>query len=218
MRTYRSGTVTVEMEQHEPGTGGGQAHPYPGILVLHGSGGAGSYWMDRFAPALTRFGVAAYAPHYLQRTGSQRATPEMILDGKHFPQWLGAVRDAVSYVAERPGIDARRIGVLGVSLGGYLAMAAGVEDRRVRAVIEVSGGLPPGWGDRVAKGMAPVLVVHGAEDAVVPVSEAYKVERVLKERGVVCEVEVFPREGHWFSAAAQAKLLMRCAGFLGRYL
>jgi carboxymethylenebutenolidase len=218
MRTYRSGTVAVEMEQHEPGSGGAQAKPFPGILVLHGSGGAGSYWLDRFAPALTKFGVAAYAPHYLQKTGSARATPEMILDGKHFPQWLGAVRDAVSYVAERPGIDARRIGVLGVSLGGYLAMALGVEDRRVRAVIEVSGGLPPGWEDRVAPGMAPVLVVHGAADPVVPVSEAYKVERVLKARGVACEVEVFPGEGHWFSAAAQAKLLMRCAGFVGRNL
>ena len=60
--------------------------------------------------------VAAYAPHYLQKTRSQRATPEMILDGKHFPQWLEAIRDAVTYIAERPGIDARRIGVLGVSL------------------------------------------------------------------------------------------------------
>jgi len=49
--------------------------------------------MDRFAPTLTKFGVAAYAPHYLQKTGSQRATAEMILDGKHFPQWLAAIRD-----------------------------------------------------------------------------------------------------------------------------
>jgi carboxymethylenebutenolidase len=85
MRTYRSGTAAVEMEQHEPGMSGAQADPYPGILVLHGSGGAGSYWLERFAPALARFGVAAYAPHYLQKTGSVRATPEMILDGKHFP-------------------------------------------------------------------------------------------------------------------------------------
>ena len=59
--------------------------------------------MDRFAPTLMKFGVAAYAPHYLQKTRSQRATPEMILDGKHFPQWLEAIRDAVTYISERPG-------------------------------------------------------------------------------------------------------------------
>jgi hypothetical protein len=100
MVSYRSGTVAIEMEQHEPPA---TASARPGILVLHGSGGAGSYWMDRFAPTLTKFGVAAYAPHYLQKTRSQRATAEMILDGKHFPEWLGAIRGAVSYIAERPG-------------------------------------------------------------------------------------------------------------------
>ena len=141
MVNYRSGTVAIEMEQHEPAGPG--AHP--GILVLHGSGGAGAYWMDRFAPTLMKFGVAAYAPHYLQKTGSKRATAEMILDGKHFPEWLAAIRDAVGYVAQRPAIDARRIRVLGVSLGGYPGVALGIEDRRIRAVIELSGGLPTGW-------------------------------------------------------------------------
>ena len=36
----------------------------------HGSMGAGSYWMGRFAPTLSRLGIAAYAPRYLQKTGS----------------------------------------------------------------------------------------------------------------------------------------------------
>src|ERR1700723_3058496 len=94
MVRYRSGAVAIEMEQHEPaGTG---AHP--GIVVLHGSGGAGLYWMDRFAPTLMKFGVGAYAPHYLQKTGSKRATAEMILDGKHFPEWLGGVWGAGGFV------------------------------------------------------------------------------------------------------------------------
>ena len=206
------------MEQHEPATTGAPSQGHSAILVLHGSGGASSYWLNQFAPTLSKFGVAAYAPRYFQKTGTQRATTEMILDGKHFVEWLQAIRDAVSYIAERPGIDARRIGVLGVSLGAYLAVGLGVEDPRIRAVMEVSGGLPPGWEDRIKEGMAPVMIVHGAQDAVVPVSAAYHLERVLKERRVGCEIEVFPQEGHWFSSGAQARLLMRCAGFVGRNL
>ncbi|HEY4050117.1 MAG TPA: alpha/beta fold hydrolase [Acidobacteriaceae bacterium] len=214
MKTYQSGAVSIAVEQREPKT----TDAHPGMLVLHGSMGAGSYWMGRFAPTLTRLGIAAYAPRYLQKTGSLLATSKKILDGKHFPAWLAAVRDAVSYVAERPGIDAQRIGILGFSLGGYLAMALAAEERRIRAVIELSGGLPPGWEDQVSTGMAPVLLLHGTNDTVVPVAEAYRAERVLKERGVVCELEVFPGERHWITGAAQARLLMRCGEFLEKNL
>jgi carboxymethylenebutenolidase len=170
--------------------------------------------MGRFAPTLTQLGAAVYAPRYLRKTGTMLATTKKIFDGKHFPAWLAAVRDAVSYVTGRPGIDTQRIGVLGFSLGGYLAMALAVEDRRIRAVIELAGGLPPGWEDQVSKDMAPALLLHGGSDRVVPVSEAYKAERILKERGVVCELEVFPGEPHWIPGAVQARLLMRCTEFL----
>jgi carboxymethylenebutenolidase len=214
MKTYQSGAVSIAVEQREPET----SDAHPGMLVLHGSMGAGSYWMGRFAPTLARLGIAAYAPRYLQKTGSLLATSKKILDGKHFPAWLAAVRDAVSYVAERPGIDAQRIGILGFSLGGYLAMALAAEERRIRAVIELSGGLPPGWEDQVSTGMAPVLLLHGTNDAVVPVAEAYRAERVLKERGVVCELEVFPGERHWITGTAQDRLLKRCAEFLEKNL
>jgi hypothetical protein len=78
-----------------------------GIVVLHGSGGAGSYWMDRFAPTLMKFGVGAYAPHYLQKTRSQRATAEMILDGKHFPDSTGR-EPAITHATAISGSRASR--------------------------------------------------------------------------------------------------------------
>jgi carboxymethylenebutenolidase len=214
MKKYQSGATAIAVEEREPESGG--AHP--AILVLHGSMGAGSYWLGRFVPAFNKIGAAAYAPRYFQKTRSLFATQKTILDGKHFPAWLTAVRDAVSFVAERPNVDARRIGVLGFSLGGYLAMALAAEDRRIRTVISLSGGIPPGWEDKTTRGMAPVLVLHGANDPVVPVSEAYKAERVFKDRGVDCEVEVYPGERHWMAGAAHARVLTRCSEFLKRNL
>jgi dienelactone hydrolase len=214
MKKYQSGTASIAVEEREPGSGG--AHP--AILVLHGSMGAGSYWLGRFVPAFDEIGAAAYAPRYFQKTRSLIATQKTILDGKHFPAWLAAVRDAVSFVAERPNVDAQRIGVLGFSLGGFLAMALAAEDRRIRAVISLSGGMPPGWEDQATQGMAPVLVLHGANDPVVPVAEAHKAERVLKEHEVACEVEVYPGERHWMAGAAHARVLTRCSEFLKRNL
>jgi len=103
---------------------------------------------------------------------------------------------------------------LGFSLGSYLALAAAIDDRRIPAVVEMAGGIPPGWEDRIGPDMASVLLLHGGKDPVVPLSEAYKAQRLLTERGVTCELEVFAGERHWIGGQAHQRLLDRCAAFL----
>jgi len=218
VNTYGSGAETIRIDQFES-TG---PERRPALVLLHGSGGAVSYWSGRFAPTLAQFDMGLYAPHYFDKTGTQRATAETILDGRHFPAWLAAIEDAVEYVAARPGVHPDRIGVLGIPLGGYLAVAlgtqSGTQHRRVRAVVELSGGMPPGWEGRLSPATPPVLVLHGAKDTLVPVSEAQKLESLLEQHGVPHQVEIFANETHWFSQSAQPRLLMTCAGFLSRYL
>jgi len=214
MATYPSSAHTVHIDQFEPDT----EIAHPALLVLHGSGGAASYWMDQFAPVLNKFSAAVYAPRYFGKTGTVRATTDMILDGRHFIAWLKAIQDALDYVASRPKVDPARIGVLGVSLGGYLAVALGIEERRICSVVEISGGVPLGWEDRLHSNMAPTLILHGEQDRVVPVSEAHKLQKLLRERRVKHEIEIFPNETHWFSPTARFQLLMRSADFLGKTL
>lgn len=214
MGRYISGSHNIQIDQFEPE----QTGQHPALLVLHGSGGAAWYWMERFAPTLREAGVAIYAPHYFDKTATTRATMAMILDGHHFISWLTSVQDAVSYVADRSCVDPTRIGVLGISLGGYLAVALGIEDKRIRAVVELSGGVPLGWEERMTSGMPPTLVLHGEHDDVVPVAEAQKLQALLEQKRVTHQVKIFPHQTHWFSGAAQLELLMHCAGFLDRYL
>jgi dipeptidyl aminopeptidase/acylaminoacyl peptidase len=213
VETFLSGDDPIGIERYEPAG----ADPHPALLMAHGSGGAVSYWLNRVGPQLAAFGVGVHAPHYFDKTHTTRATAEMILDGQHFPAWLRALEDAVRDLRARPGVDARRIGVLGVSLGGYLAVALGINDPTMRLVVELSGGIPPGWEERASPATPPVLVLHGADDAVIPVSEAYKLQRFLTERGACCQTEIFPHENHWFSAHALPKLLTTCGQFITKY-
>ena len=43
---------------------------------------------------------------------------------------------------------------------------------------------------------APLLLIHGANDPRVPLSEAEQLHRALRDRGIPCELLVYPDEGH----------------------
>ena len=214
MATYTSGSSEIRIDEHASADG----KRHPALILLHGSGGNIGFWLDRLAPALASFGVALFAPHYFEKTGTTRATPEIILDGKHVPQWLIAASDAISHVAAHPAVDPARIALLGVSLGGFMAMALAANDGRLKAVIEISGGMPPGYEFGLSPATPPVLILHGAADTTVPVSEAHKLDRLLTAASVPHETSILPGETHWFSSAAQFKLLMSCGAFLRKHL
>jgi dipeptidyl aminopeptidase/acylaminoacyl peptidase len=49
---------------------------------------------------------------------------------------------------------------------------------------------------RVDDMRAPLLVIHGANDPRVPLSEAEQITDALTKRGVPCRLLVYPDEGH----------------------
>jgi 2,6-dihydroxypseudooxynicotine hydrolase len=55
------------------------------------------------------------------------------------PDYEVPVRHAIDYLATRADVDAARIGLMGVSLGGYYAPRAAAFERRVRAAIAIAG-------------------------------------------------------------------------------
>ncbi|MEV4236907.1 MULTISPECIES: alpha/beta fold hydrolase [unclassified Nocardia] len=55
------------------------------------------------------------------------------------PDWENVVGPVLDYVAARPEVDADRIALFGVSMGGVLAPRAAAFDQRVAALIAVDG-------------------------------------------------------------------------------
>lgn len=209
--TLHSGGVPVTVEWFE-GKGSGAR---PAVLMLHGADGlkdSGRYQSGAHAIAAEGYGVALL--HYLDRTGERRASFAGI--ARNFMPWLDTVRDALAWMSHRPDVDPARIGLVGISLGGSLGLAAASRDRRIKALVDYFGPLPAGAMGTVD--LPPTLILHGARDPIVPVANAYAVEAVLKQQGGAYEIKVYPDQGHGFHGTAFVDANRRVAAFLGRYL
>jgi carboxymethylenebutenolidase len=215
MPSFLSGSKSIRIDQHEPATPG----RHPAILLLHGAGGNVQFWANRIAPHLTRLNVALYAVHYFDRTGTVRADPDTIRDGFHFPEWLSTISDALAYIRARPNIDPHRIALLGVSLGAFLSLTLATDPAaRIRAVVEVSGGLPDLYTVGATSAFPPTLILHGDADTVVPVTYARHLESLLARLSVRHETLILSGQGHWFDPPAQMQILLATARFLAQNL
>jgi carboxymethylenebutenolidase len=214
MPTFLSGTVPIRLRSHIPDTRG----PHPALILLHGSGGDVDRWLHQIAPAVSAMGVTLFAVHYFDRTKTIRADPAMIQDGIHFPLWLDTAKDALSHIAALPEVDARRIGLIGISLGAFLSLALATEAKPIRAVIEVSGGLAEPWSTRATSAFPHTLILHGEADTTVPVSFAHDLDHLLTRLDVRHQSLLLPNEGHRFSPPALLQILSTTMAFLKAHL
>ena len=188
---------------------------FPAIIGLHGSGG-GHASMAEPASLLAAQGYAVYVLHYFERTGTEE------IDGlqtifRHFPAWMKTLWDAVSFVARQPSVDPERIGLLGFSLGAYLALSAAAIDPRVKIVVDYFGGFPKEM-KLFMRRFCPVLILHGEQDATVPVAEAYHLQQMLEKKQIPYEMKIYPGVGHGFSGEIWQDSGLRTLAFLNQHL
>jgi dienelactone hydrolase len=217
-----SGGTTLRVERFVPAQGGRGV----GVLLLHGADGLapGGDVRDRgrsggyraAARALAGAGFHVFLPHYLDRTGETQAAFSRI--GASLPVWGAALADVLDHAAGFPGLDPRRVGRVGVSLGAGLGLALAARDARVAALVDCFGFLPPGLAERPDLRLPPTLVLHGARDAIVPVANAHALAGLLARLGVPHEVQVYPDQAHGFTGGAEADAALRTAAFLRRHL
>lgn len=124
--------------------------PHPAMVVLHewnaGSPDAGF----RLCDAITRAGVAALLleePYSLDRRPPGVHTSDAQILSGDVPHMVAALRQAVldarrglDYLSGRQDIDANRLGVSGISLGGVLSGIVASVDPRVKVVVTLVGG------------------------------------------------------------------------------
>jgi carboxymethylenebutenolidase len=218
--TFPSESKSVTIERFNPQTPG----PHPAVLVVHGGGGAQGDWRKSgLLEALNGAGYIAFVPHYFEGTGGNWTRSA---DTGQFIAYIRTLNDAARYVAEQPGVQKYGIALVGFSLGGYLVLGLSEEERShppprpspsIKAVIEMYGGMPEFAADRMTT-MPPVLVLHGEDDNVVPVSNALDLEKLLQKKAVPYEIKIYPHQGHGFEGDALADANQRIVAFLKAHL
>ena len=209
--TFESGGKPIRIDAYLPDTTG----PHPTVLALYGSGG-GVSGMNEPATMLAEQGFAVFVLHYFDRTGTTEATDKQTIF-RNFPAWGKTVWDAISYLEKNPQVDASRVGVLGFSLGAYLALSVASVDSRVKAVVEFFGGLPKEMRFFMRR-LCPTLILHGEADATVPVQEAYDLQELLVKKEIPYEIKIYPGVGHGFDSETWRDAGIRSLQFLQRYL
>ena len=112
--------------------------------------------------------------------------------GQHYAAWVDAVKSCVDQQAP----SGRPIVLFGISLGASVALAAGTVLPQVDAVVDWSGSLPDSYFYHLQR-LPPLLILHGDEDANVPVINARQLFELCRRVGTVCTGNIY-HDGHVF--------------------
>jgi len=140
---------------------------------------------------------------------------------------------AAKYLQSRPDVDPERIGLWGLSYGGYLtAMGLARNSDIFKAGVDIAGVHL--WGNSldtnsiafksspvgaIDQWTSPVLLIQGDDDRNVAFSQTTGLVQLLRARNIYHELIVFPDEVHDFLIFANwLKTFHAAEDFFGRFL
>jgi dienelactone hydrolase len=133
---------TVHAEYFQPAGPG----PFPACVVLHILGGD-FLLAETVASHLARQGIAALfvkMPYYGPRRGKESSRRMISEDPREtvlgMTQAVLDIRRATAWLADRSEVDANRLGITGISLGGIMSALAAAGEPRLKNVAVFLGG------------------------------------------------------------------------------
>jgi carboxymethylenebutenolidase len=181
-----------------------QAGKRPAVIVLHGSRGFELRLLayQRYADALTAAGIDVYLARYygpadeeaLRKLGTSEKR-EAYEDGR-YGAWADRVSSTVTAILARQECSGR-LGLLGFSLGGFVAAATAARDERVAALAVLYGGMPEKIAPHV-KRMPPLLELHGDADRNVSLANGVALVKLAKSVDAEADQITYPGKPHGF--------------------
>jgi dienelactone hydrolase len=175
----------------------------PAMVVMHGSGGVSDGREHAWAQRLGDMGVAAFVTDSFRPRGvnataedqSRVSTVAMVADAFN----------ALKLLATHPRIDASRIGIMGFSKGGQVALYTALEPFRrvVAGNLRFATHVPlypscalPYIANQITR--APMLVLMGGADDYTPAAQCERYIEWFRSKGAPIRSIVYPGAAHGF--------------------
>jgi carboxymethylenebutenolidase len=174
------------------------AGPHMGLVAIQEYWGLEPHIKDA-TERLARAGYCALAPDLYH--GKVAKEPDeagklmMALDMEHA---LKEIEGAAAYLAGRPDVHPKKVGVMGWCMGGLLAMRWSSRSDRAGAVVAFYPGHYQPDAEEARALRAPALILYGEEDHGLPAKTREHVERELRAAGKTVEVHTYAGAGHSF--------------------
>ncbi|MFO7670526.1 MAG: dienelactone hydrolase family protein [Bacteroidales bacterium] len=170
---------------------------HPAVIILYGAGGWGPVYAA-IAKDLADSGFVALALDYY---AYKEDNPGQAEDEANWSRWQSSVRSAVTFLMEETSVKGS-VGLLGYSLGSFLAVSVASSIPEVNGVVEYFGGGSSEKDELESQvaGFPPLLILHGEEDQSVPVSMAYDLRNAVLAQGGEVEMKIYPGAPHGFNA------------------
>ena len=200
--TYRQdGTVMRGFLAYDDGLKGKR----PGVLVVHEWWGLNDFARER-ALKLAGLGYVALAADMYGGGATTRDREEAgKLAGALLknPDLLRArAQAALQVLAADPRVDPKRLAAIGFCFGGTTVLELAYSGADLAGVVSFHGGLPrPQPGD-LQRLKAKILVLHGADDPLVPAADLTAFEQAMRQAGADWQMVFFGGAVHAFTNPA----------------
>jgi dienelactone hydrolase len=180
------------------------------VVFLHGSGGIGPAYLT-LAEQFATEGFKVLVPAYYDAAADDGVRPEPVMDA-----WRAVGSDAVDWMIGS-GIDRRRVGVMGYSLGSYVAVDGALGNSRAAAAIGVAGGWDV-YVPRPPRRRIPVLVIQSENDTHVSPESTRRWVDFLRQADVPVRLQVVRGAGHLYTPAQWTEVQRLASDFFQRTL
>jgi carboxymethylenebutenolidase len=184
--------------------------PRPAVLILHGRQGIeplatayGRYAADLAAAGMDAWVVSYYGAADAAAMNDPDRSQRSATFNARIGAWAKAIDDVAGFVLARKE-SSGRVGLLGFSNGGFLAVAAAA-DPRISALVVFYGGILDVVRDNVVR-LPPLLAVHGDADRTIPISDGRELVERARALGGEAELITYPGAGHGFDFAPHSRI------------